>query len=83
MSYRKMSVDGRIYQYTIGKEFTHIRGVGAFRHQDIGNTLRGMTDPRTGCDRFVVTPRCVANAIKGVPTPIQLRRGNLGRLVRY
>ena len=83
MSYRNLTVDGRVYQYSIGKEFTHIRGVGAFRHQDIGDTVRGMTDPHTDRYKFIVTPRCVANAIKGVHDSIQLCRDSDGKLVKY
>ena len=83
MSYRNLTVIGRVYQYSIGKSFTHIRGVGAFRHQDIGDTVRGMTDPKTNRDTFIVTPRCVANAIRGVHEPIQLARDRNGMLVKY
>ena len=83
MSYRNLTVDGRVYQYSIGKEYTHIRGVGAFRHRDIGDTVHGMTDPKTDMDKFIVTPRCLANAIKGVHDSIQLRRDCNGKLVKY
>lgn len=83
MSYRNLTVDGRVYQYSIGKSFTHIRGVGAFRHQDIGDPVRGMTDPHTGCYKFIVTPRCVANAVKGVHDPIELEWDRDRTLVKY
>lgn len=48
MSYRTLRVDGRVYQYSIGRRYTHIRGVGTFSHEQIGHTsLRGQCDQ--GC----------------------------------
>lgn len=72
MAYRTLTVDGRPYQYSIGKSYTHVRHVGTFHHTDIGDTVRGKTDPQTGVDRFIVTPRCVANAIKGIHHPLEM-----------
>lgn len=81
MAYRNLTVDGRSYQYSIGKSYTHIRAVGTFHHTDIGDTVRGKTDPHTGVDRFIVTPRCVANAIRGVRIRLELDRDRTGKLV--
>lgn len=72
MAYRTLTVNGRTYEYSIGKQFTHIRGVGNFRHDAIGDPVRGWTDSSTGRDRCIVTPRCVANAIKGIHHPLEM-----------
>ncbi len=36
MSYRKIEVDGNMFEYSIGKTHTKIRGVGAFANGDVG-----------------------------------------------
>jgi hypothetical protein len=36
MSYRKIEVDGNLYEYSIGKTHTKIRHVGAFKNEDVG-----------------------------------------------
>ena len=42
-----------------------------------------MTDSATNRDQLCVTPRCVANAIKGVHKPIKLVRDVNNHLVDY
>jgi hypothetical protein len=42
MSYRKIDVAGREYEYTIGKTHTKIKGIGVFHNEDIGT-------PNTTC----------------------------------
>lgn len=37
MSYRKIEVDGTVFEYSIGKTHTKIRGVGAYENTKIGN----------------------------------------------
>ena len=37
MSYRKLEVDGQVFEYSIGKTHTKIRGVGAYENTKIGN----------------------------------------------
>ena len=37
MSYRKLEVDGNVFEYSIGKTHTKIRGVGAYENKRIGN----------------------------------------------
>ncbi len=37
MSYRKLEVDGQVFEYSIGKTHTKIRGVGAYKNEDVGN----------------------------------------------
>ena len=36
MSYRKLEVDGQVFEYSIGRTHTKIRGVGAFANGDVG-----------------------------------------------
>lgn len=36
MSYRKLEVDGNVFEYSIGKTHTKIRGVGAYENGEIG-----------------------------------------------
>ena len=36
MSYRKLEVDGNVFEYSIGKTHTKIRGVGAYKNEDVG-----------------------------------------------
>lgn len=37
MSYRKIEVEGQIFEYSVGKTHTKIRGVGAFENERVGN----------------------------------------------
>lgn len=60
MSYRNITVDGKQYQYAIGRTHLKIKNFGLFLTQDIGNALGNL---------FVVTPRTVARVIKGEPLP--------------
>lgn len=39
MTYRKIVVDGKEYEYTVGKTHTKIKGVGVFLNKDIGRTI--------------------------------------------
>lgn len=36
MSYRKLTVEGQAFEYSIGKTHTKIRYVGAFKNEDVG-----------------------------------------------
>ena len=36
MSYRKIKVDGTVFEYSIGKTHTKIRGVGAYPNGEVG-----------------------------------------------
>ena len=83
MSYRNITVNGRVYQYSIGRKATHIRSVGTFAHASIGDMIVGTNDPDTGCYKFIVTPRCVANAIKGIHAHVLLGYNKDRKLVPY
>jgi hypothetical protein len=37
MSYRKIEVDGAVFEYSIGRTHTKIRGVGAYPNGEVGN----------------------------------------------
>lgn len=37
MSYRKIEVDGHMFEYSIGKTHTKIRGVGAYPNGEVGS----------------------------------------------
>jgi hypothetical protein len=39
MSYRKIEVDGQVFEYSIGKSHTKIRGVGAYLNTDVGSVI--------------------------------------------
>ena len=36
MSYRKIEVDGNVFEYSIGRTHTKIRGVGAYPNGEVG-----------------------------------------------
>ncbi len=36
MSYRKIEVDGQVFEYSIGRTHTKIRGVGAYPNGEVG-----------------------------------------------
>ena len=36
MSYRKLEVDGQVFEYSVGKTHTKIRGVGAYKNEKVG-----------------------------------------------
>ena len=36
MSYRKLEVNGQVFEYSIGKTHTKIRGVGAYPNGEVG-----------------------------------------------
>jgi len=41
MSYRKLEVDGKTYEYSIGKTHTKIRHVGAWKNEEVGVVRAG------------------------------------------
>ena len=66
MSYRNITVDGKLYQYALGRTHLKIKHEGKhfklLKTSEIGNELYN-----TG--RYVVTPAVVIHAIKGDPLP--------------
>jgi hypothetical protein len=66
MSYRKLVVDGQVFEYSIGKTHTKIRHVGAFQNNEVGNVIS---------DREVrVRPSDIANFIKQKKLSIENKR---------
>lgn len=59
MSYRKITVNDKEYEYTIGEVFTKVKDVGVFKNSEIG-------DPIVGSHKFYMTPYNVKNAILGI-----------------
>lgn len=43
MSYRKLEVDGNVFEYSIGRTHTKIRGIGAYKNEDVGNLYQNGT----------------------------------------
>lgn len=73
MSYRKLQVNGTIYEYSIGKSHTKIRHIGAFKNEDVGKVQSGSYcscgSHAGNCDFDVrsslqVRPSDIANFIK-------------------
>ena len=56
MAYRNINVDGKDYQYTVGRQYTNVKGVKLFRNDLIGQDK--------GDNKVAVTPFHVALAIR-------------------
>lgn len=69
MSYRKMTVDGTVYEYVIGRTHLKIRGRQAVRKEEVGLNLgRRVNKSGKGYhDWIVLTPKMIANFIQGKP----------------
>lgn len=67
MSYRKITVDGKEYEYSIGKKYTKIRGGEVFENSKIGNPIVDID--HDFLPTYRVTPRNVKHAILGLPIP--------------
>lgn len=61
MSYRKITVDGKEYEYVVGKDVTKVKGVGIFKHIDWAYYM----DERESR----VSPKHVEGMIRGKPCP--------------
>lgn len=71
MSYRKLEVDGNVFEYSIGKTHTKIRGVGAYKNDEVGKEYQaGICHCGSrGCDY-------------AVPTHIQVRPSDLASFIK-
>lgn len=58
MAYRKIEVDGKEYEYTIGKSFLKIKGVGTYPIHEVGDCLDASMDV------YQVTPSIVKKVIQ-------------------
>ena len=61
MSYRKITVNDKQYEYVVGKQYTKIKDVGTFRNDRIG-TILGYNDQ--GENKYAVTPAVVKRMIE-------------------
>jgi len=72
MGYRNINVNGQDYQYIIGRTHTKIKGLGAYRNEDVGQIQTYMmyndiTDEfETHENGVIVRPSDVAFMIKGL-----------------
>lgn len=70
MSYRKIIVDGKTYEYSIGKTHTKVKGMPVYKNSEIGDEIASTSSYEI--QGYVVSPYNVANAIKGVHKPRQV-----------
>jgi len=66
MSYRKITVNDKQYEYVIGKTHTKIKGKGLFKNSEVGVPLKRRVGDEVK-ESFVVTPAIVADLIAGKP----------------
>lgn len=68
MSYRKLEVEGQVFEYSIGKTHTKIRGVGAYTNDEVGkfsvNQSQQWYDLGYRDFSFQVKPSDIASFIK-------------------
>lgn len=71
MSYRKIEVNGKVYEYSVGRTHTKIRGIGAYKNEEVGNMTYDllynyMTDEWEQSNPYLVsvTPKNIADFIK-------------------
>ena len=71
MSYRKIEVDGQVFEYSIGRTHTKIRGVGAYKNEDVGKEYQAgrCHCGSWGCDY-------------AVPTHTQVRPNDLASFIK-
>jgi hypothetical protein len=78
MSYRKIEVDGQVFEYSIGKTHTKIRHVGAFKNEEVGNHHVNQSqqwyDPGYRDISFQIKPSDLANFIKQKKLSIENKR---------
>lgn len=78
MSYRKITVDGQEYEYTIGSAMVKVKGMDAAMREEVGETV-WIDD----IEKIMITPRHVADWIKAkrdqssaLPSKSKTRRGS-------
>ena len=76
MSYRKLEVDGQVFEYSIGKTHTKIRHVGAFKNEEVGNYhVNGNQEWWDSPDgSFQIRPSDLASFIKQKKLSIENKR---------
>lgn len=66
MSYRKIEVNGKTYEYVIGQVNTKIKGIGVFNTLEIGGVLQCSCGPEYNCyydNQHAVTPKDIKELI--------------------
>ncbi len=58
MGYRKIVVDGKAYNYKVGKDYTKVAGMPVFRNQEYG------VDQQPYSDRVVIRPSDIVRMIR-------------------
>lgn len=76
MSYRKITVDNKEYEYTVGKKYTKVKGLGIYKNSEIGDSVA--LDTKWVTEKFIVAPYNVANAIKGIYAPREILKCSHG-----
>ena len=80
MSYRKIELNGRTYEWVVGKTALKVKGVGVWPIADVGTpaaSKREWGKPHTPA--YVCGPAHVINAILGKPKPMyKCRRHGAG-----
>lgn len=71
MSYRKIEVDGRVFEYSIGKTHTKIRHVGAFKNEDVGKV------------ESVVMYNSLSDEFETEHRSVQVRPSDIANFVRF
>lgn len=68
MSYRKIEVNGKTYEYTVGKTHLKIRGLGVIDKQSIGTKIQEKCEccgePNGHYHTGVITPKIVREYIE-------------------
>ena len=71
MTYRKITVSGVEYEYSIGKSATKIKGFGVYQNNDIGVESQYFNRSKNAegkpVKKMIVTPAIVADLISGKP----------------
>jgi hypothetical protein len=67
MSYRKLELNGRIYEWVAGRDFLKVKGVGIWPKTEVGTLAASRKRPYY--DQYVVGPAHVICALTNQPPP--------------
>jgi hypothetical protein len=77
MSYRKLELNGRTYEWVVGKDFLKVKGVGIWPKAEVGTPAASRKRP--WYDQYVVGPAHVICALTSQPPPKYECREHPGR----
>lgn len=65
MSYRKINVNGKTYEFKVGSKHFNIRGIGTFLNSDYGEEFDGRCEccGEGGHLEFLITPKHIRKVI--------------------